>query len=82
MMWVVRVGRKGRVVIPKEVREALNVREGSLLKVYIEGNKAIIEPAEDVVEKFKGSIKVDRWPEDLDEFPSEVLRSWLKGTSM
>jgi len=34
------------------------------------------------VEKFKGSIKVDRWPEDLDEFLSEVLRSWLKGTSM
>jgi len=79
-MWVVRVGRKGRVVIPKEVREALNAREGSLLKVYIEGNKAIIEPAEDVVERFKGSIKVDRWPEDLDEFLSEVLRSWLKGT--
>jgi len=69
-------------VIPKEVREALNVREGSLLKVHIEGNKAIIEPAEDVVEKFKGSVKVDRWPEDLDEFLSEVLRSWLKGTSM
>jgi len=82
-MWVVRVGRKGRAVIPnKDVYEALNVREGSLLKIYVEGNRAIIEPAEDVVEKFKGSIKVDRWPEDLDEFLSEVLRSWLKGTSM
>jgi len=80
MAWVVRVGRKGRIVIPREVREALNVREGSLLKVYVEGNKVVIEPVEDVVEKFKGSVKVDRWPEDLDEFLFEVLRSWLKGT--
>jgi len=48
------------------------------VRVYVEGGRAVIEPVEDVVEKFKGSINVDRWPEDLDDFLLEASRGWLK----
>jgi len=79
---LVKVGKKGRIVIPKEVRDALNIREGSFVRIYIEGSRIVIEPVEDVVEKFKGSVSVERWPEDLDDFVLEVLKNWLKDTSM
>jgi len=80
MTVLVMVGKKGRIVIPKEIRDTLNIKEGTLLKIYIEGNRLIVEPIEDIVEKFKGSVKVDKWPEDLDEFLFEVLGNWLRGT--
>jgi len=73
MAVLVRVEKKGRIVIPKEIRDALNIKEGTLLKMYIEGDRLIVEPIEDIVEKFKGSVKVDKWPEDLDEYLSKVL---------
>jgi len=74
MAQLVKVGRKGRIVIPKEVRNALNIREGSYVRIYVESGRAIIEPVEDVIEKFKGSVNVNGWPEDLDELVLEVLK--------
>jgi len=82
MAQLVKVGKKGRIVIPKEVRDALNIKEGSFVRIYVEGGRAVIEPVEDAVEKFKGSVSVEKWPEDLDEFVLEVLKNWLKDTSM
>jgi len=78
----VKVGKKGRIVIPKEVRDALNIREGSFVRIYVEGGRIVVEPVEDVVEKFKGSVSVERWPEDLDDFLLEVSGDWLKDASM
>lgn len=38
-----RVDDLGRIVIPKEIRRILNVREGSPMELYIDGNKLVIE---------------------------------------
>jgi len=82
MARLVKVGKRGRIVIPKEIRDALNIREGSFVRIYVEGSRIVIEPAEDVVEKFKGSVSVERWPEDLDDFLLEASRDWLKDAPM
>jgi len=64
--------------MPNEVSDALNIREGSFVRIYVEGGRAVIEPVEDVVEKFKGSVSVERWPEDLDDFLLEILKKMVK----
>ena len=43
----VRVDSKGRVVLPKEFRDALGIREGDELILVLKSGKIIIEKAED-----------------------------------
>jgi len=43
----VRVDSKGRVVLPKEFRDALGIREGDELVLVLKGGRVIIEKAED-----------------------------------
>jgi AbrB family looped-hinge helix DNA binding protein len=41
---VVKVHRKSVIVLPKNIRAALSVREGTLLGVRVEGNKIVLKP--------------------------------------
>jgi AbrB family looped-hinge helix DNA binding protein len=41
---VVKVHRKGIVVLPKGVREALGIEEGTLLELKVEGGRILLEP--------------------------------------
>jgi AbrB family looped-hinge helix DNA binding protein len=41
---VVSVGPKGRVVIPADIRRALDIREGSELVALIEGEAVVLVP--------------------------------------
>ena len=50
MMWVfgnmsnrIIVGSRGRIILPKDVREELKIREGTVLEVKVEENKVILE---------------------------------------
>jgi len=36
------------------------------VRIYVESERAVIEPVEDVVEKFKESVNVSGWLEDLE----------------
>ena len=39
-----RIDDLGRVVIPKEIRRTLNIREGDPLEVYVDSNMVILTP--------------------------------------
>lgn len=82
MEFVVRVDSKGRVLIPKGLREATGVREGGLVKVYVVDDKIIVKPIGSVADRFFGCFTVDRWPEDLDEFVVEAVKKWWLGKTM
>jgi len=41
---IVKVHKKGVVVIPKSIRDALGIIEGTLLEVRVENNKIVFEP--------------------------------------
>ena len=59
----VRVDSKGRIVLPKEYREALNIKEGDELVITIRGSKVIIEKSEDpfkVLEEVLGDLTFSR----------------------
>jgi len=53
----VKLGRKGQVVIPKEVREALGLREGDVLLVGVEGGRVILVPPEEYARRTKGALR-------------------------
>lgn len=58
-----RVDGKGRVVLPKKVREALNLREGDEVVIILKGGRLILEKAENpfkVIEEILGDLTFSR----------------------
>lgn len=76
MTAVVKVDEKGRVVIPKNIREKARMKEGGYVKIMAKEKSIIIEPLEPFADKYFGAFKIDKWPEDLDEFAVEVIKKW------
>ncbi len=75
----VRVGRRGVIVIPKEIREKLGLREGMVLNLLVEDNRIVIE-VDDLWAKLrkrglklKGVVKADLLEEELDRVEEEWL---------
>lgn len=75
-METVKVDEKGRIIIPKSMREKAGVKEGSYVKIKVYEKGIIIEPIEPIADKYFGAFKIIKWPEDLDEFVIEVMRKW------
>ncbi len=72
----VKVDEKGRVILPKNMREKAGVKEGSYVKIKADERGIIIEPIGPIADKYFGAFKITKWPEDLDEFAIEVIRKW------
>lgn len=59
----VRVDDKGRIVLPKEFRKALDVKEGDELILTLKGSRIVIEKSEDpfkVLEEVLGDLTFSR----------------------
>ncbi len=68
---------KGRIRIPRKIRETAQIPEGSCVNIKTEGKTIIIEASESVADKYYGAFKVKKWPEDLDEFiTAEMQKRW------
>ncbi|OHA64439.1 MAG: hypothetical protein A2940_02305 [Candidatus Wildermuthbacteria bacterium RIFCSPLOWO2_01_FULL_48_29] len=73
---ITKASQKGQIVIPKEYRDALSVREGTPLHISLKGQGIYIEPVEGIIhreegneaylkllEKTKGAWAGDDWEE-------------------
>ena len=79
-MEVVRIDKKGRLLIPKRLRKKINMEEGGLVRLRAEEGRIVIEPLEPVADRYFGVFKVEKWPGDLDEFLAGMVRKrWAKG---
>jgi AbrB family looped-hinge helix DNA binding protein len=78
-----KLDEKGRLRIPKKIREAAQLTEGSYVTVKTREKAIIIEPTEPVADKYYGIIKVEKWPEDIDEYAhAEMQKRWKqRGTT-
>jgi len=75
MEYELKIDEKGRITIPKEVREKLNMK--NVVKLIVKDNEAIIRGVkkEEVLRKYAGIFKVD-WSEinkDVREIYKEAL---------
>jgi len=76
---VVRVGRRGQMVLPKAVREALGVAEGDQLWVEVEGNRVILRPVSSLVRESLGLLR-GTWGEEIASYLKEEREAWDKGS--
>ena len=73
-----KLDEKGRVRIPKQIREAAQLKEGSCVYIRAKEKTIVIESAEPVADKYYGAFKVEKWPADMDEFIGEVMQKRWK----
>jgi len=55
MVKTVKLRRKGQVVIPKEIREALGLKEGDRLLVGVEGERVILTAPGEYARRTRGA---------------------------
>jgi AbrB family looped-hinge helix DNA binding protein len=49
---------KGQIVIPADIRKKFNIKRGSRVNVYDEGNRIIVEPLpDDPIQEGRGMLK-------------------------
>jgi looped-hinge helix DNA binding domain, AbrB family len=76
--YLLSVDEKGRIVIPKEVREELNIT--SKVKLTVEDGKIELLPY--IKKNYRGLFKASLKLEDVDEILKEALeessKKWLK----
>ncbi|OYT54364.1 MAG: AbrB family transcriptional regulator [Desulfurococcales archaeon ex4484_217_2] len=69
----VRLSRKNTLYIPKSVAEAVGIREGSVLRLRVEGFKIIVEPVPDPFDlALKGSKFAKVSFEEFERVSEEV----------
>ncbi|RLI77772.1 hypothetical protein DRP04_10885 [Archaeoglobales archaeon] len=71
---IVRVGRKFTLVIPKGIREKLNIKEGDILSIKLEGERIILEPKRSDPFKILEKAIGEPYDEEKDEAKAE---RWL-----
>jgi len=81
MTEIVKIDKKGRIVIPKSLFTKAEMKEGSYVKLTANERSIVVEPMEPIAEKYFGVFRMERWPADLGEFVVEVLRKWWKPKS-
>jgi AbrB family looped-hinge helix DNA binding protein len=72
----VKMDGKGRILIPKHIRKAAQLNEGSYIHISSKGKIIVIEPVDSVADKYFGAFKITKWPEDLYELMVETAQKW------
>lgn len=77
-MVVVKVHRKGIIVLPKSIREEAGIEEGMLLEVSVEGNRIVFKPL-DLWDRVWGCAKGRGSAEDAElELDREEEEFWRR----
>jgi len=67
-----RVGRRGQITLPREVRRRIKVSEGDQIAFIIQGEQVIIKPITKSLLDLRGSVVVTG-EQDLDVIRKEVI---------
>lgn len=75
---LVRLGKRGRIVIPKALRESIGIKTGNLLLITAESNQLLITPLGKYAETTRGLLK-GMWvhnPDEVEAYLAEERDSW------
>lgn len=72
-MITAKVGRRGQLTLPKDVREELQIEEGQRVAFVKRGGAIALLPLNESLSDHYGSIKVDS-PQDFDAVRAEARR--------
>ena len=78
MTMSVKLSRKGQFVIPKEMREALGVKEGEELLITLEGGRVVLTKPGEYARRTRGLLK-GTWGKSkraVGRYLEKERRSW------
>ncbi len=70
-MLATRVGRRGQIVLPKEVRTKIKVAEGDQIAFVIDGDQVVIKPITHSLLDLRGRVTVSG-KQDFDSIRNQV----------
>ncbi len=73
---ITRIGKKGVVVIPKEIRERLGLKEGTVVEIKSEGDRIVLVKKDIWEEVMRRGVKVGA--EEAEKELDEVEEEWLR----
>ena len=71
-MVTVKVGRRGQITIPSEIRHLIGLKEGHSLAIIQDGQQLILQPITETLLDLRGSVHVEA-PQDFDKIRAEVI---------
>jgi len=71
-MTVTKIGRRGQLTLPKEIRQKLQLREGDHVAFYFDGDQVIMQPLTQTLLDLRGSVRVTGL-QDFDAIRAQVL---------
>lgn len=74
----VKVSSKGQVVIPKDVREKLGIKPGTVLNVRVERNRIVLEPTLEPPDVFVEFGRSENILKELRRESEERIRRLLR----
>ncbi|MEX0567762.1 MAG: AbrB/MazE/SpoVT family DNA-binding domain-containing protein [Candidatus Njordarchaeota archaeon] len=78
-MAIVVLDDKGRILIPKSIRDAIGAHPGTVFVADFEDDKIVLRKIGRPSEKFAGIFKPKKKiPKDLDKFVIEAMKNWWK----
>ncbi len=72
-----KVGRRGQVTIPKQIRKKISLREGDHVAFTLSDDRVIIEPVKKTLLDLRGSIEVSG-PQDFSAIRKQVMAAQVK----
>jgi AbrB family looped-hinge helix DNA binding protein len=75
---LVKLGKKGQIVIPKALRESMGINVGDLLLITAEGGRISITPPERYAKMTRGLLK-GVWgdtPDEVEAYLERERNSW------
>lgn len=73
MRWLTRVSTRGRVTIPKEIREKLQLKKGDRVAFVRIGDDIYMQPVKDNLLDQQGKVFVSG-PQDFNEVRKETIQ--------
>ena len=70
----VRVGRRGQITIPSDVRRELHLEDGSRLVAVVREGELVLRPTGRSILDLRGSVPV-QGPQDFDAIRAEAVKS-------
>ena len=72
-MIVGKVGRRGQMTVPKEIRRSLNLHEGDRIAFIRRGDEVVLQPLTDTLLDLRGSVPVEE-PQDFAAIRARVVQ--------
>ncbi|MBA4393954.1 MAG: hypothetical protein C0407_10415 [Desulfobacca sp.] len=76
-MNIAKVGRRGQIILPKAVRESLDIKEGDRLSFVNKGAEIVLTPITQTLVHLRGSVPVSN-RQDFKAIRKQVIKTQVK----